>query len=209
MKKICLIFIILTLLISQKTNAALYKGTINGKVAGISGFEYPPFNDSDPFTLTLFVNTSGLNGYASFPDQRIYYSYDPVYLFINLDVAGYQGSFTAFLLEIINDLDYDLFGIYTLLEHPQNQFNGHTADLGLTFIGPPSILQNDSLEQSFYFTDFTSQDIGFDVECGSYIVSLSMENGYYGPVVPEPSTFLLILLGIGGIIGYGRKRIRQ
>jgi hypothetical protein len=194
-------------IIAPITNAALYQGTITGTASIWPGYS-APFNDGDPFTLTLLVDTAGLNDLDPSVNGGFYESVSSgIQLLLN--IGGYTGTFENFLLQIQNDDSgtTDSFSIVTPLDVSGNIFNGSLANLGLSFLGPTSVLQDGSLVQSFAFTDFTTEsNISFDANFIEYAANLTMTSGSYAAVVPIPAALYLFAPALAGLVTLARRK---
>ena len=188
------------------TNAAYYQGVVTGTANINSGFA--PFNDGDPFTLTLLVDTAGLNDMDPSVNGGSYQSgSSSIQLLLN--IGGYTGTFGNFFLQIQNNTSgtTDSFSIVTPLDDSANIFNGSpSANLGLSFLGPTSVLQDGSLAQSFAFTNFTTQsNITVDQNSGQFVTGLQMTAGSYAAVVPIPSALYLFAPALAGLVALTRR----
>jgi hypothetical protein len=194
-------------IIAPITNAALYQGTITGTASIWPGYS-APFNDGDPFTLTLLVDTAGLNDLDPSVNGGFYESVSSgIQLLLN--IGGYTGTFENFLLQIQNDDSgtTDSFSIVTPLDVSGNIFNGSLANLGLSFLGPTSVLQDGSLVQSFAFTDFTTEsNISFDANFIEYAANLTTTSGSYAAVVPIPAALYLFAPALAGLVTLARRK---
>jgi hypothetical protein len=194
-------------IIAPITNATLYQGTITGTASIWPGYS-APFNDGDPFTLTLLVDTAGLNDLDPSVNGGFYESVSSgIQLLLN--IGGYTGTFENFLLQIQNDDSgtTDSFSIVTPLDVSGNIFNGSLANLGLSFLGPTSVLQDGSLVQSFAFTDFTTEsNISFDANFIEYAANLTMTSGSYAAVVPIPAALYLFAPALAGLVTLARRK---
>lgn len=178
---------------------------ITGQAVNVS--EFSPFNEGDLFVLTLEADTSVVGGYPSTAGSSVYHS--SAALTLTLDIAGLQGVFGAFMLEISNDTFYasDTLTLVTPLDVPENIFNGFSeANIGVSFEGPVSMLQDDSLVQDFLFTGFSSKSIHFDVTSAGFYAELQVTGGSYAAVVPLPPAVLLLVSGLIAILGFGASK---
>ncbi len=186
------------------TNAAIYQGVITG-IASTDEFSSAPFNNGDPFTLTLLVNTTGLVDLNPSVNEGFYQGGNSN-LQLLLNIGGYTGTFGSFFIQTQNNMSgtTDSFSINMNLDEPTNVFNGSPdATLAFAFYGPTNVLLNDSLAQSFNFTDFDPGNIAF---YAGYTASLQMTTGTYGPVVPIPSTLFLFTPALAGLVAVARRK---
>lgn len=195
--------------ITPITNAALYQGTITGTAnIWLDPGNMAPFSNGDPFTLTLLVDTSGLNDLDASVNGGSYQNGNST-MQLMLNIGGYTGTFGNFFVQIQNDASgaTDFFSIGTALDDTSNVFNGlPNSNIGFSFYGPTSVLQSASLAQAFSFTDFNPGNISFDANGGQYAANLTMTSGNYAAVVPIPAALYLFAPTLAGLVVLGRRK---